>query len=131
MQGRLVCHSKLTYVACLVGKLRVKLPLAPTHALGKGLVEVADKFFPATHQIDEVGEIMLDIPPVCPSIVLVVYISCPKTSAKAIVEIREEVPVLVLGVEELCIRIPYVTVVVTELEVFPLRLLVAKELRYA
>lgn len=122
MQRRLVGHGELPDVSCLVRQLSIELTLATTHTLGKGLIQILHQLFPTPHQPGQVGKVMLHIPTVGPSVVLVIGITCTYAASEAVVEVLQELAVLILGMEKLSLRIPYVAVVIAQFQVLLLQL---------
>ena len=110
---------ELSDIACLVGQLFVEFALAAPHRLGKGLVQVLYHFLAPTHQLSQVGKIVLHVPAVGPAIVLVVGIASTYSAPKAIVEVGQKLTVLVLRVEEAGFGIPHRQIVISLRAVFP------------
>ena len=95
----------------MVGQLCVELELAAAQRRVEHLVEVGVELLRAAVQTDEVGNAVLHIPTVNPSVVLAVEVACAHTAVEDIVEGLDELARRVLRVEETRLGVENVAVV--------------------
>ncbi len=95
----------------MVRQLCVEFELGTAQRCGEGLVQLADEGLGATHQGDEVGDAVLDVPAIDPSVVLPVVFTGAHAAGEAVVERFDEIPPGVPGMEEARGRIVQVPVI--------------------
>ena len=95
----------------------VELTLASAHIFGKGLVQVGHHLLAPAHHACQVGQIVLHIPAIGPSIVLIISFTGRETASEAVVKVGQEAPILILRVEETRLGIPHVAVVVAQAQI--------------
>src|SRR5690606_1111880 len=104
MEGWLIGHGKLAYIARMVGQLGIKLEFRLTQRLAEHVIQVFYKRLTATHEFNEIWNIVLDIPPINPGIILAIISPRTLPARKNVVKRLDKIPIGILGMKKMCFR---------------------------
>ena len=110
VERRFVGHRELAHIAGMVRQHRIKSVFAAAERRGERLVQFLDEIVGAAHQVDQAGDVVLDVPAVHPGVVLAIVLAGAHPAGEAVVQRFDEVSVLVLGMEET--RFPIVQIAI-------------------
>ena len=112
MQARLIRHREHTYVTRMIRKRGIELPFRHTQRRIEHGIQGRGKRLIASDQRDQVTDIMLYVPTINISVILIVIITGTQTAIITVIQWIDKLAILIFRMEETCLRIKYVPVIV-------------------
>ncbi len=116
MQTRFICHRELSHVSGMIGQLCIKSTFTSPQRCTKHFIQVRYKLLRASHQVNQVGNIVLNIPAINPTVVFSVILTRSLSSGKTIIKRLDKLTLFVFRMKEHGFGIKYMPIIIRSME---------------
>ena len=101
----------------MIRYLCIESIFATSQRFTESLIQICYKLLVTTHQINQIGYIMRNIPTINPTIILTIIFTGTHTSGETIIEWFDPLTILILRMEESCFCIIHVAIIMSTLQI--------------